>query len=75
MFEPKEFDNFKKDDNFKNIVTQNIDIMIGNSYDDDLIDFVVAYFRYLHSVLAGTEADDEIKLLKENLIMNLCKLL
>ena len=66
MFEPKEFDNFKKSDNFKNIVYQNIDIMNGNSYDDDFIDFVVAYFRYLHSVLTGTEVDDEIKLLKEN---------
>ena len=75
MFEPKEFDNFKKSDNFKNIVYQNIDIMNGNSYDDDFIDLVVAYFRYLHSVLAVTEVDDEIKLLKENLIMNLCKLL
>ena len=66
MFEPKEFDNFKKGDNFKNIITQNIDIMNGNSYDDDFIDFIVAYFRYLHSVLTGTEVDDEIKLLKEN---------
>ena len=75
MFEPKEFDNFKKGDNFKNIITQNIDNMNGNSYDDDFIDFIVAYFRYLHSVQTGTEVDDEIKLLKENLIMNLCKLL